>query len=121
MYPEESPFCTSKEGFADLLACIDLSTFRRIPWENNLPFFLVSFYDSKDKSPLKICPRNLLKGVVEKIETGLGSTGVAGLEFEVGTATDAVSGHPADLAVPHASTFISTRLLKDLQTKGSPT
>ncbi|UZJ51028.1 hypothetical protein CBS101457_000348 [Exobasidium rhododendri] len=82
MYPEESPFCTAKEGFADLTACIDLSTYRRIPWENNLPFFLVSFFDSKDKSPLKICPRNLLKEVVDKIELQLGCSSIAGLEFE---------------------------------------
>jgi hypothetical protein len=28
-------------GYTDIDANIDLSSFRRIPWENNVPFFLV--------------------------------------------------------------------------------
>jgi hypothetical protein len=28
-------------GYTDIQAEIDLSTFRRIPWENDIPFFLV--------------------------------------------------------------------------------
>ena len=30
------------EGYTDIEANIDLSTFRRIPWEDNIPFFLVT-------------------------------------------------------------------------------
>lgn len=83
MYPEESPFCTNKEGYNDILARIDLNTFRRMPWENNLALFLVSFSDPKDGKPLAICPRSLLKSVVDRVHLQLGCDSLAGLEFEV--------------------------------------
>ena len=52
-------------GYRDALASIDLQTFRRIPWDNNIPFFMSDF--SHDKSNLHaICPRTLLKRVREK-------------------------------------------------------
>ena len=52
-------------GYPDALASIDLQTFRRIPWDNNIPFFMSDF--SHDKSNLHaICPRTLLKRVREK-------------------------------------------------------
>ena len=85
MYPQESPFCTSKEGFRDLTACIDLSTYRRLPWENNLPFFLVSFFEGEDGAPLPICPRNLLRSVTDRLQSQLGCQSLAGVEFEAST------------------------------------
>ena len=49
-------------GYPDALATIDLQTFRQIPWENGLPFFLADF--SNDKSSLAaVCPRTLLKQI----------------------------------------------------------
>jgi glutamine synthetase len=32
-------------GYTDIQAKIDLSSFRRIPWENDIPFFLVILAD----------------------------------------------------------------------------
>ncbi|MEO1527662.1 MAG: hypothetical protein AAFX06_19705, partial [Planctomycetota bacterium] len=46
----------------DAQARIDLSTFRKIPWDNELPFFLADFVDN-DGNPLYACPRSLLKQV----------------------------------------------------------
>src|SRR5688572_28794976 len=34
-------------GYPDAQARIDLSTFRSIPWENNIPFFLADFQDEQ--------------------------------------------------------------------------
>jgi glutamine synthetase len=52
-------------GYPDALAFIDLQTFRRIPWEDDLPFFLADF--SNEKSSLRpVCPRTLLKKIREK-------------------------------------------------------
>ena len=49
-------------GYPDALATIDLQTFRQIPWENDLPFFLADF--SGEKSSLNaVCPRTLLKQI----------------------------------------------------------
>jgi glutamine synthetase len=48
-------------GYPDAIATIDLQTFRQIPWENDLPFFLADFSNAKDLEA--ICPRTLLKQV----------------------------------------------------------
>jgi len=50
-------------GYPDATALVDLQTFREIPWENDLPFFLADFADGKGNS-LPICPRGLLKKII---------------------------------------------------------
>jgi glutamine synthetase len=52
-------------GYPDVLARLDLSTFRRIPWEGGVPFVLCDFH-GRDGAPLAISPRQVLKRVVEK-------------------------------------------------------
>jgi glutamine synthetase len=49
-------------GYPDAPTRIDFSTFRKIPWENNLPFFLGEVVDVKE-NPAFVCPRQLLKKV----------------------------------------------------------
>jgi len=49
-------------GYPDANAKLDLSTFRRIPWDQYTPFFLVDL-EKKDGTPLEITPRNLLKKI----------------------------------------------------------
>jgi glutamine synthetase len=48
-------------GYPDAAARLDLSTFRKIPWENDIPFFLGELIQSKDRIP--VCPRSLLKKI----------------------------------------------------------
>lgn len=48
-------------GFPDSMATIDLSTFRTIPWNDDIPFFLADFCDSEVLS--NVCPRSLLKKI----------------------------------------------------------
>ncbi len=50
-------------GYPDAKTRIDLTTFRKIPWEGDTPFFLGEFLDELGK-PSAICPRQLLKRVV---------------------------------------------------------
>ncbi len=50
-------------GYPDAKATIDLSTFRKIPWENDVPFFLGEFVGDKNQ-PLPVCPRQLLKRII---------------------------------------------------------
>ncbi len=57
-------------GYPDRTAVVDLSTYRKIPWESNLPFFLADFRDEKGMA-LSVCPRSLLK----KIAAGAASDG----------------------------------------------
>ncbi len=54
-------------GYPDAQARIDLSTFRQVPWDDDVPFFLADFVDEKE-NPLGVCPRNLLKTIKAKSE-----------------------------------------------------
>ena len=73
-YFRELKVSNSENGYRDIIAIPDLSSFRRIPWENDVPFFLVTFYDPDTQDPLFACPRGLLQMTVEKIEkAGMGA------------------------------------------------
>lgn len=50
-------------GYPDAKTRIDLATFRKIPWENDLPFFLGEFLDAEGKAS-HVCPRQLFKRVI---------------------------------------------------------
>lgn len=54
-------------GYPDAPAKIDLATFRKIPWENNVPFFLGDLVDG-DENPACVCPRQLVKKVIGDAE-----------------------------------------------------
>ncbi|KAI7975722.1 hypothetical protein EIK77_005472 [Talaromyces pinophilus] len=66
-YFKELSISNKENGYRDLLAIPDLQSFRRIPWEDNVPFFLVSFFDPETKEPISACPRNLLQASVDKL------------------------------------------------------
>jgi glutamine synthetase len=67
-YFRELGVSNKENGYRDLIAVPDLASFRRIPWENDVPFFLVSFLDPDTKSTLSACPRSLLKRTVDKLK-----------------------------------------------------
>lgn len=66
-YLRELKVSNKENGYRDLLAIPDLQSFRRIPWENNVPFFLVSFFDPDTKEPVPACPRGLLRKQIDKL------------------------------------------------------
>lgn len=66
-YFKELKISNKENGYRDVIAIPDLSSFRRIPWEDNVPFFLVSFHDPDTEEPLSACPRSLLKRQVDKL------------------------------------------------------
>jgi glutamine synthetase len=89
---------SSSAGFRDILAVPDLRTFRRVPWNGNVPFFLIDFHDEAPKVPpaqaapaAAVCPRGLLKRVLREADN-LGYKAYTGVEFEFynysGPATD---------------------------------
>lgn len=67
-------------GYPDAQARIDPSTFRRIPWEDGLPFFLGEFVNQAGE-PLAACPRSLLKQVAGRASE-MGFAPVFSQEFE---------------------------------------
>jgi len=57
-------------GYPDAPAVLDINTFRKIPWENDVPFFIGELTDAKG-NPSSVCPRQLLKKILnETIKAG---------------------------------------------------
>lgn len=81
VYSQELAVSNRKNGYRDVLAKIDLSTYRRIPWDSNTPFFLVSFFDPVTLKPLRVDPRNLLRTTCE-LAAVQGFSCMAGVEYE---------------------------------------
>lgn len=68
LYTKELKISNKENGYRDLIAIPDLSSFRRIPWEDDIPFFLVSFFDPDSMDPVCADPRGLLKTTVDKLQ-----------------------------------------------------
>ena len=54
-------------GYPDALVKLDFSTFRKIPWENDVPFFLGDFVN-ENEVPAYTCPRQLLRKILAETE-----------------------------------------------------
>ncbi len=67
-------------GYPDAPARIDLSTFRKIPWENDAPFFLGDLIDTEGNAAY-VCPRQLVKKVIRDAANE-GYTAFFSQEFE---------------------------------------
>ncbi len=67
-------------AFPDVFYKIDFATERLLP-DEKVPFFLADFVASDGKSPHSICPRNVLKRVLQRAET-LGFGASLGFEYE---------------------------------------
>jgi glutamine synthetase len=67
-YFKELKISNKDNGYRDLIAVPSLRSFRRIPWENNVPLFLISFMDPDTMKPISACPRSLLDTTVQKIQ-----------------------------------------------------
>ena len=69
-----------QHGYPDALARVDLDTFRRVPWDDDVPFFLGEFVDAQG-APFPVCPRQTLKRVLARAGK-LGLQPMCGMEFE---------------------------------------
>ena len=67
-YFRELKISNAENGYRDIIAVPDLSSYRRIPWEHNIPFFLLSFMDPDTQTPLSACSRGLVKSMSRKLE-----------------------------------------------------
>ncbi|KYQ91189.1 glutamine synthetase type I [Tieghemostelium lacteum] len=73
-------FTGNHTGYPDVNVKLDPNTYRTIPWESKIPFFLLDFYKD-DGKPLPICPRQLLKKVIDQCRDA-GFEPMMGMEFE---------------------------------------
>ena len=76
-YVRELKISNKENGYHDISARIDLRSYRRLPWENNVPFFLVDFLDPDSGESISACPRSLLNRTVKKLQ-GQGLAAMAG-------------------------------------------
>ena len=67
-------------GYPDCPAILDINTFRKIPWENDVPFFLGELTDDNGNSS-HVCPRQLLKKIIQQANK-LGYSPFFSQEFE---------------------------------------
>lgn len=81
VYPKELLISNKANGYRDLLARVDLATYRRIPWENNVPFFLISFLDPETQEPIFADPRGVIKKAMDQA-SDKGWECMAGAEYE---------------------------------------
>ncbi|KAH9446958.1 hypothetical protein Pst134EA_028944 [Puccinia striiformis f. sp. tritici] len=85
-YLPELKISNRSNGYKDILARVDLDSFRLIPWESSgsrTPFFLIDFFDpsSSTTTPICACPRGLLKGILKRLaDYKDGFKAVAGIE-----------------------------------------
>ncbi|MDD9951578.1 MAG: glutamine synthetase family protein [Zetaproteobacteria bacterium] len=78
---ENSSYTGWHSGYPDALVALDPGTYRLLPWEQRLPFFLGDFLEADQRTPLPICPRAVLKRVVQKAES-MGYSPWVGCEYE---------------------------------------
>lgn len=72
-YIKELKISNKENGYRDIVAEVDLRSFRRVPWEDNIPFFLCSFRQPEG-GPVCADPRSLLETAVSRIkEKGYGA------------------------------------------------
>ncbi|MCS4225699.1 glutamine synthetase family protein [Sphingobacterium sp. BIGb0165] len=67
-------------GYGDFPARIDGNTFRKIPWQEDVPFFLADF-ESSHTTDQNVCPRALLKNIIAQSEQA-GYKPIFAQEFE---------------------------------------
>ncbi|KAJ6091438.1 hypothetical protein N7467_003407 [Penicillium canescens] len=79
MWTTEARVAPPESGYADFLAIPDLNSFRRLPWEENIPFFLVRFLNDTD--PVLADGRSMLRSLCDRLG-GEGIRALAGVELE---------------------------------------
>ncbi|RPB27559.1 glutamine synthetase [Terfezia boudieri ATCC MYA-4762] len=94
-YFKELTVSNAGNGYRDIIAKVDITSYRRIPWEvesfppnspfsserQRIPFFLVHFLDPDTMEPIAPCPRGFLKKALKQV-THMGWKAMAGAEYE---------------------------------------
>ena len=73
LYTTDAKIASPDSGYTDFLAIADLGSFRRISWEDNIPFFLLNF--TVDGAPVSVCSRSMLRS----LRTELSAAGYSAL------------------------------------------
>jgi glutamine synthetase len=119
-YMRELGVSNLENGYRDILAIPDLASFRRIPWEDNVPFFLVSFFDPDTMEPICACPRGLLQTQLTKLkDKGYGAM-AGGASMPVFSSFLAPSSFPFPIALPNPRLTRDSRQPSTSSTSSGP-
>ncbi|KAK4064177.1 uncharacterized protein Triagg1_9156 [Trichoderma aggressivum f. europaeum] len=99
LYSEESNLTSAKTGYADFNAVVDLESMRRLPFEDDIPFFLLRFF--------------LAEQSVVADGRGLGMAGVE-LEF-INFQTPSEDGYHAPHARQNLAAYLSSNTPQNLR------
>ncbi|KAF7179140.1 hypothetical protein CNMCM7691_008071 [Aspergillus felis] len=79
LYTTDAKIAPPESGYVDFIAVPDLSSYRRIPWEDNIPFFLVRFV--QNEKPVTADGRSMLRSLTNKLAEAK-CQAMAGVELE---------------------------------------
>ncbi|RAH51101.1 glutamine synthetase family protein [Aspergillus brunneoviolaceus CBS 621.78] len=79
LYTTEAKIAPADSGYVDFIAIPDLHSFRRIPWEDNIPFFLVRFV--QNDQPVSADGRSMLRAICDRLAAE-NCQAMAGVELE---------------------------------------
>jgi glutamine synthetase len=81
-YTKELSISNLANGYRDIECRIDFNTYRRIPFEDDIAFFLGTYLDPDTGKGLHACPRATLQKVVAQLDEELQVEPYAGAEYE---------------------------------------
>uniref|UniRef100_A0A0D2Y3Q1 Glutamine synthetase n=1 Tax=Fusarium oxysporum (strain Fo5176) TaxID=660025 RepID=A0A0D2Y3Q1_FUSOF len=113
LYTEETSLTSADSGYQDFTAVIDLNSFRRLPFEDNIAFFLLRFY-IQDK-PVFADGRGLVKALTNNLADS-GYKGLAGVELEfLNFQTPSQDGYSSSTDRPNLAAFLANNAPKALR------
>jgi glutamine synthetase len=75
LFDENNTIASSEQGYADFTSVVDQLSMRRLPWAQNMPFFLLRF--TANDQAVSACGRSMIK-MLSKNLAEAGCKGVAG-------------------------------------------
>ncbi|KAM0075321.1 hypothetical protein ACKRZS_012619 [Fusarium odoratissimum] len=113
LYTEETSLTSADSGYQDFTAVIDLDSFRRLPFEDNIAFFLLHFYIQE--KPVFADGRGLVKALTNNLADS-GYKGLAGVELEfMNFQTPSQDGYSSSTDRPNLAAFLANNAPKALR------
>ncbi|KAE8152188.1 hypothetical protein BDV25DRAFT_151492 [Aspergillus avenaceus] len=114
LYTTDANIAPKDSGYVDFIAVPDLSTFRRIPWEDNIPFFLVRFV--QNGQDVSADGRNMLNSICDKLAAD-NCQAMAGVELEfMNFQTPSEDGYSANASqTQNVATFLEKNVPSSLR------
>ncbi|CVL02565.1 probable glutamine synthetase [Fusarium mangiferae] len=113
LYTQETSLTSADSGYQDFTAVIDLNSFRRLPFEDNIAFFLLRFYIHE--KPVFADGRGMVKALTDNLVDS-GYRALAGVELEfMNFQTPSQDGYGSSTDHPNLAAFLAHNAPKALR------